>query len=135
MTAARADTLHRLIELGYNLGIISNTHWRWTQEMYDDVKSFFEVITLSYEHGFAKPHPSIFQSTAAKLNVNPENCLHVGDDPFTDIVGGKGAGADYAKNIEYLADEMIKIRRNKGIELPLFYLTKSSTLHQKYSNR
>ena len=31
--------------------------------------------------------------------------------------------------------EMIKIRRNKGIELPLFYLTKSSTLHQKYSNR
>ena len=48
--------------------------------------------------------------------------------------GDQGAGADYAKNFEYLADEMIKIRRNKGIKFPLFYLTKSSTLHQEYSN-
>ncbi len=86
------DTLNRLLEQGYTLGLISNTHWRWLPELYDKVKPFFEVITLSYEHGFAKPSSSIFHTTTAKLNVNPEKCLHIGDDPFTDIIGAKRAG-------------------------------------------
>ena len=116
------DTLHRLIELGYPLGIISNTHWRWIPERFNEVKPYFKVITLSYEHGFAKPHPSIFHSTAEKLRVSPENCLHVGDDPFTDIVGAKGAGMKtaYIKRSERNSEADIEI--NKLSEI-LKYLT------------
>lgn len=107
------DTLNRLIERGYILGLISNTHWRWAPEMYDKVRPFFEIITLSYEHGFAKPHSSIFHTTAAKLNVSPENCIHVGDDPFTDIIGAKRAGMKtaYIKRSERNSEADIEINK------------------------
>ena len=86
------ETLLHLNELGYKLGLISNTHWRWPPERRREAQPFFEVITLSYEHGRMKPHPSIFYATLSKMGVKPKNSLHVGDNPFTDILGAKGAG-------------------------------------------
>jgi len=50
------------------------------------------VITLSYEHGYAKPHPSIFLDTLKKLRMNAGSCLHVGDDPISDIKGAGNVG-------------------------------------------
>jgi len=41
---------------------------------------------------------------------------------------------EYAENCEYLAYEMIKMRRQKGLPIPyLVYLHPSSTLHQEFS--
>ena len=89
----------------------AHTHWRWSPERFDELKPFFKVITLSYEHGFAKPHPSIFHTTLAKLKVNPEHCLHVGDDPYADIVGAKGARMKtaYIKRSERSSEADIEI--------------------------
>jgi len=86
------DTLFHLKEEGYTLGLISNTHWRWTPGRWRQVQPFFDVITLSYEHGYVKPHPSIFQKTLYELNVKPGKCLHVGDDPYADVQGAKSVG-------------------------------------------
>jgi len=47
---------------------------------------------LSYEHGYVKPHPSIFVATLDKLGTNANQCLHVGDDPIADIQGAKSIG-------------------------------------------
>ncbi len=85
-------TLLRLKDLGYKIGLISNTHWRWLPERKSEVQPFFDVVTLSYEHGYMKPHPSIFHTTTKGLGVRPVKCLHVGDNPFTDIHGAKQAG-------------------------------------------
>jgi len=56
------DALSVLMSLrkrGYKLGLITNTHWRLLDETRKEFKKYFDVITLSYEHGYAKPHPSI----------------------------------------------------------------------------
>lgn len=68
---------------------------------------------MSYEHGYAKPHPSIFITTLEKLETNANRCLHVGDDPIADIQGAKNIGMKtaYIKRKETNADADIKVQR------------------------
>ena len=40
-------------------------------------------------------------------------------------------GKDYLENFEYLANEMIRIRRQRGVQLPLARLHPTSTLHKE----
>ena len=86
------ETLEVLRERGYMLGLISNTHWRWLPKRKDEMESYFDVVVLSYEHGYVKPHPSIFQAALETLGVSAHRCLHVGDDPHADIEGAKTVG-------------------------------------------
>lgn len=44
------------------------------------------------EHGRAKPDASIFHAACSRLEVEPAQVLHVGDDIEMDIVGGARAG-------------------------------------------
>ncbi|UCE95211.1 MAG: HAD family hydrolase [Candidatus Bathyarchaeota archaeon] len=85
-------TLLTLQKKGFKLGLISNTHWRFSIQLRNEFKNFFDVITLSYEHGYAKPHPSIFLDTLTKLHATASKSLHVGDDPIADIEGAKNVG-------------------------------------------
>jgi HAD superfamily hydrolase (TIGR01549 family) len=107
------ETLETLRERRYLLGIISNTHWRWLEEHRRAMETYFDVITLSYEHGFAKPHPSIFQTTLEKLGVRADRCLHVGDDPTADIQGAREAGLKtaFVRRDEVEADSDIQIEQ------------------------
>lgn len=86
------EILLTLRKKGYKLGLISNNHWRISSESKGEFKKFFDAITLSYEHGYAKPHPSIFFATLEKLRASPSNSLHVGDDPIADIEGARNIG-------------------------------------------
>jgi len=86
------ETLRSLRDDGFKLGLISNTHWRWLPEKKEEMNQYFDVITLSYEYGYAKPHPSIFKTTLDKLGVSPGKCLHVGDDPIADVWGARQVG-------------------------------------------
>jgi putative hydrolase of the HAD superfamily len=85
-------TLTTLRNRGYELGLISNTHWRVSQKLRGEFDGLFDVITVSYEHGYAKPHPSIFVVTLDKLGINEHQCLHVGDDPIADVQGAHEVG-------------------------------------------
>lgn len=53
------EVLRYLNQNGYKLGLISNTHWPLPKVTKEEYASLFDEITLSYEHGFVKPHPSI----------------------------------------------------------------------------
>ena len=86
------ETLRSLRDDGFKLGLISNTHWRWLPEKREEMGRYFDVITLSYVHGYAKPHPSIFSATLDRLGVSPGKCLHVGDDPVADVWGARQVG-------------------------------------------
>lgn len=44
------------------------------------------------EHGAAKPDPSIFMAACVRLDVTPDQVLHVGDDPELDVAGAQRAG-------------------------------------------
>lgn len=107
------ETLLALRKRGYKLGLISNTHWRISEHSRTEFSKFFDVITLSYEHGYAKPHPSIFVSTLKRLGTDANSCLHVGDDPVADIQGAKNVGMKTAfiRRRRIDADADIKIER------------------------
>ncbi len=111
-------TLVKLREKGYKLGFISNTHWRISDNLRKEFERFFDVITLSYEHGFAKPHPSIFITTLNRLTASANQCLHVGDDPMADIQGAKSIGmlTVFIKRKEVQTDADIEIRRITELE-------------------
>ncbi|MFX1512662.1 MAG: HAD family hydrolase [Promethearchaeota archaeon] len=106
------ETLQTLRKRGYLLGLISNTHWRISKKPKKEFEKFFNVITLSYEHGLAKPYPSIFLVTLNELKTKPKYCLHVGDDPIADIQGAKNVGMKTAfinrRKIEVNTDIQIK---------------------------
>lgn len=106
-------TLIGLSERGYMLGLISNTHWRWLPEQRDEVKKYFQTVTLSYEIGYVKPHPNIFLATLEKMRAEPERCLHVGDDLVADIEGAKNVGMKTAflKRGKMEANSDIQLKR------------------------
>jgi HAD superfamily hydrolase (TIGR01549 family) len=90
--ADATKTLLTLQERGYRLGLITNTHWRIPESLRTEFDRYFSVISVSHEHGYAKPHPSIFLRTLQKLEVIPNRCVHVGDDPVADIEGARDVG-------------------------------------------
>jgi len=104
---------------GYKLGLITNTHWRILDETKKEFEKYFDVITLSYEHGYAKPHPSIFLVTLRELRVNAGSCLHVGDDPIADIKGAKEVGmrTAFVKRGKIEAKADIQIKRLRELSL------------------
>jgi HAD superfamily hydrolase (TIGR01549 family) len=106
-------TLAVLRSEGYKLGLISNTHWRFLPSLRKQFEEFFDVITLSYEHGRVKPHSSIFVTTLERLKVNPNQSLHVGDDPIADVKGARDVGMKtaFVKRREGEANADIEIGR------------------------
>lgn len=74
---------------------------------------FFNIITLSYEHGFAKPHYSIFIVTTRRMGTIPSYFLHVGDDPISDIQGARNVGMRtvFIKRGDVIAYADIRIER------------------------
>jgi len=106
---------------GYKLGLITNTHWRILDEIKKEFEKYLDVITLSYEHSYAKPHPSIFLVTLRELRVNAGSCLHVGDDPVADVEGARRVGmrTAFLKRGKIKANADMKIRRlSELIKLP-----------------
>jgi len=97
---------------GYKLGLISNTHWRLLDDLQIKVERIFDAVTVSYEHVYAKPHPSIFLATLKKLGVEANRCLHVGDDPVADVQGAKKVGMKTVfikrRNLQANADIIIE---------------------------
>ena len=78
---------------GLRIGLISNTH-----RCLASFKSHFELTGLidaavsSSEHGYMKPHPSIFQAALERLGVSPSESLMVGDNMVQDIEGARNVG-------------------------------------------
>jgi HAD superfamily hydrolase (TIGR01662 family) len=90
------DVLPALRELkarGLKLGLISNTH-----RSLDAFRSHFELDGLiagaisSCEHGFNKPHPSIFRTALSLLGVDASEAVMVGDSYRHDIEGAGTVG-------------------------------------------
>ncbi|MHA2061181.1 MAG: HAD family hydrolase [Candidatus Sifarchaeia archaeon] len=79
----------------YKLGLISNFTYPpfiRTQLEQHNLSDFFEVITISGDHGFTKPFPRIFNVTLANMNMKPNKVIHIGDSLICDVIGAKKAG-------------------------------------------
>jgi putative hydrolase of the HAD superfamily len=85
--------LNRLHENGVLIGLISNTH-----RCLEAFQRHFELDGLvagaisSSQHGFMKPHPSIFEAAMRLLRVEPAESVMVGDSYRHDIEGATLVG-------------------------------------------
>lgn len=92
-------TLQQLKELGYRIGVVSNTPWGtdpslWRMEL--DARGFNEDVVdaavFCGEVGYRKPHPAIFHHCMALLGVSPKETIFVGDNLQSDMSGARAAG-------------------------------------------
>ncbi len=58
------------------------------------IADFFDVVVVSDEIGWRKPHKQIFQAALNKLQVQPQNAIFIGDNPTEDIQGAKEVGLE-----------------------------------------
>lgn len=90
-----AMKLLRCISEKFKVGLISNftyapvVHASLRQL---GIRSYFDVVVVSEEHGWRKPHKKIFQDTLANLGVKADEALYIGDSPLEDIKGASEAG-------------------------------------------
>lgn len=92
-----ATGLLKRLSKHYRLALISNTHYppmvrALLRAM--SLTELFEVVTLSVEVGWAKPHPLIFQLTLEKLGLAAKQAMYVGNSFERDYKGARGVGMD-----------------------------------------
>lgn len=96
------EVLERLAEAGYRRALICDTGLnpgRIVREMLDrsGLLELLELQIFSDETGVPKPHPRMFHSALAPLEVEPGEALHVGDLLRTDVAGARGVGMRTAR--------------------------------------
>lgn len=64
----------------FKIGFLSNASDNWLNELFleEDLKLFDDFV-LSYEVRMAKPDERIYELSASRLSVNPEECIFVDD--------------------------------------------------------
>jgi HAD superfamily hydrolase (TIGR01662 family) len=87
------DVLRALHADGYKIGLISNTQRSLaTFERHFALDGLFAVAISSSEHGFMKPHPSIFEEGLRRAGVAAHEAVMVGDSVPHDIAGALRLG-------------------------------------------
>ena len=91
-----ADTLRWLKERGYRVGSVTNRGLGgepFREELrHHGVFDYFEVLAISCEVGYLKPHPRIFEHALQALGMAPEHTVMVGDSLRADVAGSKALG-------------------------------------------
>jgi putative hydrolase of the HAD superfamily len=85
--------LEQLARAGLKLAVIAN----WDVSLGDvlarlGLAASFEAIVTAAAVGVAKPAAEPFRAALAQLGVEAGRCVHVGDDPVTDVGGARAAG-------------------------------------------
>jgi len=87
------EVLRALHAEGFQIGLISNTQRSLkTFEEHFDLHGLFSVAISSSEHGYMKPHPSIFEEGLRRAGVAAGDAVMVGDSVPHDIEGALRLG-------------------------------------------
>lgn len=75
------------------VGVVSNWHGA-LHGILDGLglRSLVDFVIVSAEHGWRKPHPSIFEAALEAAATSPEETVHVGDALRDDVAGAILAG-------------------------------------------
>ncbi|RUO73553.1 HAD-IA family hydrolase [Idiomarina seosinensis] len=86
------ESSHRLLKLlsaHYRLAAISNGNVNCEKI---GIADYFDVIVQPSAQLRGKPHPDMFNHTADFFKINHQQLLHIGDHPYSDILGAHRAG-------------------------------------------
>ncbi len=89
-----ADTLRRLREAGYKVGVITNgrSFLQNRKLAVSGLLPLLDCAVVAGDEGVSKPEAELFIRTAYRLGVPPQDCVYVGDNPVADIAGATAAG-------------------------------------------
>ncbi len=97
---------------GFSLVVVSNN----SEER---VAPFARLIGLDFVSKGQKPLPSGFRRACRRLGVKPKNAAVVGDQIFTDILGGNLLGAYTILTEPYQFEEMPFFKVKRALEKPV----------------
>lgn len=85
--------LGALAERGIIIGLISNSH-RCLESFQEhfELEDLIDVAVSSSQHGYMKPHPSIFEAALKLAGVSAAESMMVGDSLSQDIEGARRVG-------------------------------------------
>jgi len=87
------EVLWDLRDAGYRLGLITNSERSFEVfERHFELDGLFDVAISSFDHGFMKPHPSIFEEGLRRAGVAASEAVMVGDSVPHDIHGALRLG-------------------------------------------
>jgi putative hydrolase of the HAD superfamily len=87
------EVLRELRRDGYTIGLISNTQRSLsTFETHFELHGLFDVALSSSDHGYMKPHRSIFEEALRRAAVPASAAMMVGDSVPHDIEGARRLG-------------------------------------------
>jgi len=87
------ETLEILKNRGFVLVLISNFDSRVLRIVEGlGIAAYFDTILISSRAGYAKPAPEIFHLALEEHKIAPNEAIHVGDSPETDVIGALRAG-------------------------------------------
>lgn len=86
--------LKELKARGYLTGVITNGPSVLQNHKMDTsgLRPYCDIVVVSGDEGVHKPDPRLFEITAERLGVKPQECIYVGDHPVNDIQGALSAG-------------------------------------------
>ena len=87
------DLLNSLKGLGYKIGLITNCSTEvplfWKNI---ELSHFFDVTIFSASVGMKKPNPQIYILACEQLEVEPNECLYIGDGDSNELSGASQLG-------------------------------------------
>jgi HAD superfamily hydrolase (TIGR01662 family) len=87
------DVLRAIHATGVKIGLISNTERSLQSfQTHFELEGLFSVAVSSADHGYMKPHPSIFEAALAQVGAAPGHSVMVGDSLLHDIGGARQLG-------------------------------------------
>ena len=85
--------LRELARRNVKIGLISNSHRSLASfEQHFELDGLISAAISSSEHGYLKPHPSIFEAALRLADVRPAESVMVGDSLLHDIEGARRVG-------------------------------------------
>ncbi len=87
------DIIKNMHAKGYQLAVASASHMSLIEGVLRrlEIEDFFETWHSGVLEKFTKPHPAVYLATAAKLNLNPAECLAF-EDSFVGLQAAHRAG-------------------------------------------
>ena len=116
--------LKSLKEKGISIGLISNCFSEESAVIKNSILyPFFDVACLSFDMGIQKPNKAIFKSCIEKLNLQPDECLYVGDGGSCELETAKLVGMKAVQAVWYInevTEHPSKIKSDfEKVETPL----------------
>jgi len=97
----------------YKIGLLTNNVAGWVERLLEKLptKDLLEIIVDSSQVGLRKPEPQIYQLTAQKLGLKPQECLFIDDLPVN-VEGAQKAGL---KGLLYVRGQLAKDLKSLGV--------------------